>query len=80
MQRNDHLLNRWDRAKNKWILPEFPAIHKWIQRLASAYSLGKMVERASMKRERIYFHRYSTSSVDFTTNHPMCRLILQKFP
>jgi hypothetical protein len=33
--------------------PEILEIHQWISELASAYSLDKMVERASMKRKKI---------------------------
>jgi hypothetical protein len=36
-----------------------------IPKLACAYSLGEMVERASLKGKKIYFHRHSTRVVDF---------------
>jgi hypothetical protein len=33
--------------------PEILEIHQWISGLASAYSLGKMVEKASLKGKKI---------------------------
>jgi hypothetical protein len=33
--------------------PEFLTIYQLISKLACAYSLGKMVERASLKRKKI---------------------------
>jgi hypothetical protein len=43
----------WDRTLDESRFPEFLTIHQSISKLACAYSLGKIVERASMKGKKI---------------------------
>ncbi len=56
---------KWDRTLDKSCFPEFLTIHQSISKLVCAYYLGKMVEAASMKGKKTYFHRYSTDFCGF---------------
>jgi hypothetical protein len=58
--------------------PGFPTIHQSVSELECAYSLGKMVEIASLRREKIYFHRYSTAFCGLIENKYWRKIIFLK--